>query len=52
MINLFNAHAYLRQNPDVAKAVEQGHLTAEQHFELYGQAEGRSPGPFLMWIIT
>lgn len=46
MINLFNAHAYLRQNPDVAKAVEQGHLTAEQHFELYGQAEGRSPGPF------
>lgn len=45
MINLFNAQVYMRQNPDVAEAVEQGYLTAQQHFDLYGQAEGRSPGP-------
>ncbi|MFT0532154.1 hypothetical protein ACMHYJ_04870 [Castellaniella hirudinis] len=44
--NLFNEDYYLTYNPDVAAALLQGNgLTAEQHFNLYGNAEGRAPGP-------
>ncbi len=43
--DLFNEAYYLAYNPDVAAAVAQGGLTAEQHFNLYGKAEGRAPGP-------
>lgn len=43
--NLFNTQWYLSQNPDVAGAVEAGLITAEHHFRLHGNAEGRSPGP-------
>lgn len=43
--SLFNEWWYLDQNPDVAEAVDLGLLTARQHFDLYGNAEGRSPGP-------
>lgn len=42
---LFNADWYLAQNPDVAQAVRQGLITVEEHFELFGAAEGRAPGP-------
>ncbi|NYT25461.1 DUF3616 domain-containing protein [Alcaligenaceae bacterium] len=41
--NLFDPEWYLEQNPDVAEAVAQGLMTAWQHFEQYGQFEGRSP---------
>ncbi|CDM24727.1 hypothetical protein BN940_11341 [Castellaniella defragrans 65Phen] len=41
--DLFNEAYYLAYNPDVAAAVAQGGLTAEQHFNLYGKAEGRAP---------
>lgn len=44
-LRLFNAEWYLAQNPDVAAAVDAGLLTAEEHFRLFGNAEGRSPGP-------
>lgn len=43
--NMFNADWYLAQNPDVATAVDAGLLAAGQHFRLFGNAEGRSPGP-------
>ncbi|MFT0531476.1 hypothetical protein ACMHYJ_01395 [Castellaniella hirudinis] len=44
--NLFNEDYYLTYNPDVAAAILQGNgLTAEQHFNLFGNAEGRAPGP-------
>lgn len=46
MINLFDAAAYLKNNQDVADAVALGYITAEQHFEMYGHAEGRDPGPY------
>lgn len=39
----FDATYYLEQNPDVAAAVEQGLLTAEEHWELYGAEEQRNP---------
>lgn len=42
---LFNADWYLAQYPDVAAAVAQGRMTAEEHFQLYGNTEGRAPGP-------
>lgn len=42
---LFNEKWYLDHNPDVARAVEQGLFSAQDHFELYGQTEGRAPGP-------
>lgn len=38
---LFNPDLYLLLNPDVAAAVARGEMTAEQHFENYGKAEGR-----------
>lgn len=44
--SLFNENWYLQNNPDVAEAVRQGLITAEQHFALYGKYENRSPSPF------
>lgn len=44
-VKFFNQDWYLAQNPDVREAVEQGVITAEQHFEQFGAAEGRSPSP-------
>ena len=46
--NIFNptpmldSAAYLRQNPDVAAAVNRGLTTAEQHYADYGRSEGRA----------
>jgi hypothetical protein len=40
--NLFDANFYLARNPDVAAAVQRGVFTAEQHFRIHGDAEGRS----------
>ena len=37
----FNEQAYLAANPDVAAAVARGEMTASQHFQNYGQQEGR-----------
>lgn len=42
---LFNADWYLRQNPDVAQAVQLGLITAEDHFFQYGINEGRASSP-------
>src|SRR5690606_31408273 len=42
---VFGAQEYLRNNRDVAEAVAQGLITAWDHFELFGGAEGRSPTP-------
>lgn len=39
---MFDSAAYLRQNPDVAAAVNQGWTTAEQHYADYGRSEGRA----------
>src|SRR5690606_4273710 len=44
--NVFNEQWYLQQNPDVAEAVQQGLISAETHFNLFGKHEGRAPGPF------
>lgn len=44
-VKFFNQDWYLAQNPDVREAVEQGVFTAEEHFEQFGAAEGRSPSP-------
>jgi hypothetical protein len=35
-------NAYLAANPDVAAAVARGEMTAEQHYQNYGQHEGRA----------
>lgn len=43
--SLFNADWYLTQYPDVAEAVRQGLITAEEHFAQFGNAEGRAAGP-------
>lgn len=53
-LTLFNAHWYLSKNPDVAEAVARGELTAQQHFELYGKAEGRAPSPLFdtQWYLS
>ncbi|MDE1149537.1 MAG: phytanoyl-CoA dioxygenase family protein [Azospirillaceae bacterium] len=41
----FDETAYLRLYPDVAEAVQAGQFpSGKAHFELYGAAEGRSPG--------
>ncbi|MCC2596695.1 hypothetical protein LKR43_10120 [Pusillimonas sp. MFBS29] len=50
----FNAHWYLSKNPDVAQAVARGEMTAEQHFKLYGKAEGRAPSPLFdgAWYLA
>lgn len=45
-VNLFNETYYLRMNPDVAEAVARGLMTAQEHFDLYGKFENRSPSPF------
>jgi hypothetical protein len=39
-----NYDAYLAANPDVAAAVARGDMTAEQHYNNYGQHEGRDLG--------
>ena len=42
----FNANWYLRQNPDVASAIQSGApFDAFEHFMLYGRSEGRSGSP-------
>ena len=39
----FDEQAYLAANPDVAAAVKAGAFSAAEHYQQYGQAEGRSP---------
>ncbi len=39
----FNATLYLQKNPDVAKAVSFGGLSAIKHYLEFGKQEGRSP---------
>ncbi|EIC20101.1 hypothetical protein [Thiorhodovibrio frisius] len=46
MLNFFDPTFYLQNNPDVAAAVAAGVMTAEEHFEQFGQYENRSPHPF------
>ena len=42
----FNANWYLQQNPDVAAAIAgSAPFNAQEHFMLYGRAEGRSASP-------
>lgn len=36
----------MRSNPDVAEAVAQGLISAWDHFQQFGAAEGRSPAPW------
>jgi hypothetical protein len=43
--NLFDANWYLARNPDVAAHVSTGAMTAEQHFRIHGDREGRSGNP-------
>lgn len=43
--NVFNEQWYVRNYPDVAEAVQQGLITAYDHFHLFGKHEGRTPGP-------
>lgn len=43
--NLFNEAWYLENNPDVREAVEQGIISAWDHFNLYGRFESRAPSP-------
>ncbi|MCF1184869.1 hypothetical protein L0E83_15670 [Marichromatium gracile] len=46
-LQTFVQEYYLQQNPDVLQAVLQGVFTsAEQHYTLYGEAEGRQPNPY------
>ena len=45
-LDLFDDAGYLALNPDVAAAVRTGSMTARQHWDLYGRAEGRSPNLF------
>ncbi|AFL73903.1 beta strand repeat-containing protein [Thiocystis violascens] len=42
-LQTFDANYYLAQNGDVAQAVNAGFFTAEQHYLMYGQFEGRNP---------
>lgn len=44
-VKFFDEEWYLARNPDVAEAIEGTEITAEQHFELHGMQEGRSPSP-------
>lgn len=39
----FDSSYYLEQYPDVAEAVENGIISAEEHWEMYGADEGRNP---------
>ncbi|NBC33353.1 MAG: calcium-binding protein [Alphaproteobacteria bacterium] len=41
----FDEDFYLSANPDVAEAVAAGAITAAEHYEMFGQAEGRDPNP-------
>ncbi|MFM2043657.1 MAG: hypothetical protein RLY86_2233 [Pseudomonadota bacterium] len=44
---LFNETFYLNANPDVRTAVQSGAFTSgQQHFTLFGQAEGRNASPY------
>lgn len=43
--SFFDASWYLAHNPDVAAAVSQGRMTAEDHFRKWGDAERRSANP-------
>ncbi|RNE92199.1 hypothetical protein [Marichromatium sp. AB31] len=46
-LQTFDQEYYLQQNPDVLQAILQGAFTsAEQHYTLYGEAEGRQPNPY------
>lgn len=41
----FNSKAYLQAHPDIAAAIDQGVLASGwEHFQLFGQWEGRDPG--------
>lgn len=41
----FNERAYMRCNPDVARAVRRGQFaSARHHYETYGRREGRGRG--------
>ena len=44
-LSLFSEKWYLEQYPDVSAAVAAGLTNAEQHFQQFGNAEGRPPGP-------
>ncbi|WP_236503557.1 DUF4114 domain-containing protein [Tychonema sp. BBK16] len=44
-IYVFNAHAYLAHNPDVAKAFGWNHALAYRHYLSYGRYEGRLANP-------
>ena len=44
-VKFFDEQWYLARNPDVAEAISDGVMTAEEHFERYGNSEGRSPSP-------
>lgn len=47
MATTFNSSYYLSNNPDVLKAIANGAFTsAEQHYRLYGEKEGRMPNAF------
>jgi pimeloyl-ACP methyl ester carboxylesterase len=43
---LFDSNFYLENNPDVAVAVASGETDALQHFQEFGQFEGRDPSLF------
>lgn len=43
--DLFNEQWYLEKHPDVLEAVQNGLITAREHFEQFGKYEGRTPGP-------
>ncbi len=45
-LQTFQEDYYLSQNPDVMQAVRAGLMTAEQHYILYGELEGRQPNPY------
>jgi len=44
-VKFFDEQWYLARNPDVAEAISDGSMTAEEHFEQFGNDEGRSPSP-------
>lgn len=41
----FDEDFYLAANPDIAEAVAAGLIAAAEHYETFGQAEGRDPNP-------
>src|SRR5690606_32679068 len=44
-VKFFDEEWYLARNPDVAELVASGGMTAQEHYEVFGQNEGRSPSP-------